>query len=490
MEKLNKYRKRIDELDKVIMEMLEERMNISREIGKYKLINNIDTLNSNREAEILKLADKYKNSSSIKDIYKQIFINSKKVQDYKFFLVGKTLEYSFSPEIYKLLGINDYNLFTTDDFSVIKNINFTGINITNPYKVEAYKICDSLDESALLTKVVNTIIRKDNKLIGYNTDYYGFSKLLDYNKVDLKGKKVIIIGNGATANTITKVLLKRDILNIVYLVRNIRGVNEYLIDDFNRFKDYEIIINATPYGTYPNNQTKELFSLEEFNKLETLIDVVYNPKKTPLLLTNKKNLKKINGLMMLVAQAAKAASIYSGIDKLPLIEEVYKKLNFELSNIVLIGMPFSGKSIVGKKLEAKLNHKLVDLDLVMEANKQDLPTILKNGTLKEFRALEEEYAIKYSKERGRIISTGGGIVLSNNAMNSLRQNGIIVFLDIPLEELALRMDDSRPLIKSKEDLIKLYNERIELYNQYSDIIITSIDDIDRVLEKIYEYISY
>jgi len=486
---MERYRKKVDILDKSIMDLLEERMDLSREIGKYKQLNQLNIENLKREEQILNLANKYKNSSEIKDIYKQIFISSKNVQDYKYFLVGKSLEHSISPRIYKMFGISDYNLFPTDNFNEVKDINFSGINITNPYKKEAYKLCDELDESSIYTNVVNTIIRKDNKLSGYNTDYYGFSKLLDYYNISLKGKKVIIIGNGATATTISKVLYKKDVLNIIHLVRTVKGVNEYLLDEYAKFTDFDIIINATPYGTYPNNQTTPLFSLNNFTKLEVIIDVVYNPLKSPLLLEKRTNVKKINGLYMLVAQAAIAASLYTNVDKLTLIEEVYKKINFELTNIILIGMPFSGKSKLGKILSEKSSHNLIDLDLIMQENNQDLSTILKTGTLNDFRELEEKHAVFYSKKTRTIIATGGGIVLSKNAMNALKQNGVIIFLDIPLEDLIKRIDESRPLVKNKEDLINLYNERISLYKTYSDIIIKNYNNVEEIMEKIYEHIN-
>lgn len=489
MERLKNFRIKIDDLDNSIMELLEERINIAREIGKIKAINNLDATNELREVEILRKAIKYKNSVELKDIYKQIFVSSKNVQEFKYFLVGKSLEYSFSPFIYKELGIDNYNLFPTDDFNDVKKIDFLGINVTNPYKKEAYNLCSELDESASSTGVVNTINKENKKLVGYNTDFYGFSKLLDYNKLDLENRRVIIIGNGATANTITAVLNMRKVKKIEYLVRNIRLENEHKLQDYLKFKDFEIIINTTPYGTYPNNQLDPLFNLDEFNNLQAIIDVVYNPRKTPLLMFEKAGVKKINGLMMLTAQAAKAASIYTGVDKTYLIEKVYTKLDFELMNIVLIGMPFSGKSKLGNLLEKKLNHRLIDLDIVMQAYNHDLASVLKTGNEEDFRNLEVIYATKYSKERGKIISTGGGIVLSNEAMRVLKQNGVVIFLDIPVSELVKRIDKTRPLVKSASDLINLYNQRIDLYKKYADITVNSLDSVCDIVDKIYEYIN-
>lgn len=489
MENLKNHRKRIDELDKIIMDALNERMNISKTVGSYKLKNKIQTLDQTRENQILKLTNKYQNKKELKNIYKEIFLNSKNLQTYEYFLVGKKLDYSFSPEIHDHFGITNYNLYPTDNFLEIRNINFKGINITNPYKYSAYKLCDELDYSAKATEAVNTIVRRDNLLVGYNTDFFGFEKLLEYNNINVDSKKIIIVGNGATAKTIEEVLKLKNPKNIIKLVREIRGNDEYLINDFNQFTDYQIIINATPYGTYPNNKEEYLFALNDFNNLEALIDVIYNPKQSALLRNGQKGLKKVNGLMMLVAQAAKAASIFTNTNKLDLIEDVYKKLNFELTNIILIGMPFSGKSSLGIKLANKLNHSLIDLDIIMQENGHDLESILKSGSVSDFRKLEEEYAVKFAKERGLIISTGGGIINSKRAMNALKQNGIIVFIDEKLENLITRIDNTRPLIKSTQDLINLYNERYEIYKQYSDIVLNDFENLDKIEEKFYEYIN-
>lgn len=488
MEKLKDYRKMIDELDKEIMTALDKRMEIAKEIGKVKVLNNLNSLDETREKEVLKQANNYQNSKEIKNIYREIFKNSKKLQDYKYFLIGKNLNYSYSPKIYELLGLENYNLFRNDNFKEALKIDFLGINITNPYKYDAYKACDELDISSQLTGVVNTIIKKDGKLVGFNTDFFGFDKLINYHEIDVKNKNVIIVGNGATATTIQKVLEQYNPKNIIKLVRNLRDENEYPISEYLKFKDYEIIINATPYGTYPNFKDSYLFSLDKFTKIEVLIDVIYNPKNTPLLLSGNKNIKKVNGLMMLVSQAAKAASLYLGEDKTELIEEVYKKLNLRLTNIVLIGMPYSGKSTIGLKLSEKLSYTFIDLDEEMKNNQHDLNSILKMGTEADFRRLEVEYANKVSSKTGQIISTGGGIVTSSIAMNYLKRNGLIVFLDEKLEKLIQRIDDTRPLIKNKEDLVRLYNERKHLYLQYSDLIIEDIE-IDEVVAKLNEYIN-
>lgn len=488
MEKLKDLRKKIDELDKVIMKALDERLEYSKEIGKIKALYNIKTVDEKRENEILKKANDYNNKIEIQSIYQEIFTQSKNLQEYKYFLVGERLNYSYSPLIYKYFGINNYNLFPTNDFKSILNIDFKGINITNPYKKVAYQICDCLDDSSRITNVVNTIVRENGKLKGFNTDYYGFIKTLEYYNVNLNNKKVLIVGNGATATTIKRVLESRNALKITSLVRTIKDENEFLLSDYNKFIDYEVIINATPHGTYPNTYENYLFPLEEFSKLETLIDVVYNPLNTPLLLNGKKGVKKINGLYMLISQAAYSASIYLNKDLTYKINEVYKNILSSLINIVLIGMPYSGKSKIGLTLSEMYNYNFVDLDQIMKENNHDLKTILINGFESDFRRLEVEYAKMLADKHRYVIATGGGIIKRSEAINALKQNGIIVFLDEKLDVLKQRIDDTRPLIKSSHDLEKLYYERRSLYQKYSDIIVEEID-AKTIMEKVYEFIN-
>ena len=489
MEKLKELRKKIDNLDKVIMDALDERLELAKEVGRIKALNNMQTLDKQREKEILKKSKVYKNNEAIKNIYQEIFTQSKKLQEFNYFLVGKTLNYSFSPLIYRYLGIENYQLLETLDFESIFKIPFQGINVTNPYKYQACAKCDILDETSKLTGVVNTIVRKDGKLVGYNTDYLGFKETLEHFQVAVNGKKVIIVGNGATAKTIKKVLESKNPNKIITLARNPKGIDEYLISDYVKFLDFEIIINATPYGTYPNLEKEYLFPLTHFSNLTTLIDVIYNPLKSPLLLSGNESLKKINGLYMLVSQATHAASIFLGDNKTLYTNFIYHDLLLKLTNIVLIGMPYAGKSTLGKKLSERLEKDFVDLDLEMKKNQHDLESILMAGKNEsDFRFLEMEYANKFSKNLSQVIATGGGIVKSREAIDFLKRNGIIVYLDENLDVLKSRIDNTRPLIKSSSDLEKLYYERKDLYLKYSDIIIKEID-LERIVEKIYEYFS-
>lgn len=487
MEKIKTTRHLIDDLDKQIMTLLSKRFELTKEVGKVKLLNNDNIENKDRENEILNKANYFSNSDKIKKIYSCVFDLSKKDQLYEYYLIGKKIEYSYSPIIYKLLGISNYKLLEVDEFPNLHKINFKGINVTIPYKHLAFDMCDELDEIALKSKVVNTIIKSNNKIIGYNTDYDGFKYLLEYNNISVSNKKVIIIGNGATARTIKCVLKDLGALKIINLARNPKNDFEYNFEQYIKFIDYNIIINATPYGM-KDGEISPLFPLNEFNDLEALIDVIYNPITTPLLnAVVDRDLKRVNGLIMLVAQAIKAASLFLEQDLFGKLDEVYKLVKTSTTNIVLIGMPYSGKSSLGKSLSEKLSHELIDLDKLMKFNNHDLPTILKKNTIEKFRSLEEQYALNVGKGFGKIISTGGGIIYSKKAMDMFKKNGIIVFLNTDLDTLVSRIDSSRPLIKNKNDLINLYNERINLYKQYADIIVTNENEL---MEKLNEYFGY
>lgn len=487
---IDKYRKEINEIDNQLMDLINQRMAVSKEIGRYKLENNLSIESKNREKDVLVKALNFPYASEIHQVYQEILTQSKKLQKYDYFLVGKTLKHSFSPLIYQELGLNSYNLLPIDDFSKIKGFNFKGINITNPYKEDAYRLCNQLSDDAQATKVVNTIIKIGDFYRGFNTDYDGFAALIKYERIDLQDKKVIIIGNGASSRTVSKVLTDFGAKEIIYLVRTIRDANEYLISDYHKFQDYQIIINTTPYGTYPSDDFAPLFPLKDFISLEVVIDLIYNPEITPLIREAKKyHHQGVNGLYMLISQAAKALSLYQDSDKTFLIDSVYHKLKRNLRNVVLIGMPFAGKTTLGKQLSLEMNRSLVDVDNELAKAELDLATVLKTKDLAYYRQQEAFYTKKFAKERGIIIATGGGVVLNDEAMDALKMNGIIVFLDIPLNKLRTRINDTRPLVKSEDDLKYLYDERISLYRLYADVIINVEEKIENVMEKINECLS-
>lgn len=485
---INKYRKRIDEIDEKINALLEERFSISKAIGLHKFKKQLPIQDLKREEEILsKIDGAFQNEK--RAIYQLIFEKSRNLQKFEHFLVGGNLAYTFSPLIYRLFGLYDYALLETDDFSKALKHEFKGINITNPHKLAAYKACTRVSEIAKRSEAVNIIIKEEDDLFGDNTDYYGFNALLDYYGFNPKDKKILIIGRGATAKLVALVLKDRGAKKLTYLVRNLRSNNEVLISDYQQVTDYDFLINATPYGTYPNIKLEPLFPLKDFKNLEAAIDLNYNPHLTPLVREARKHgIPSADGLYMLVAQAYRNISYFLGENKVDLLE-VYKKLNIYRANIVLIGMPYSGKSVLGEKLSRIFEKEFVDIDRKLEAEGKDIHSLLPKGGIKLFRSAEAEATISYSKGWNQIIACGGGIVLNSKAMAHLQSNGVIVFLDEKPEKLVSRIDGTRPLIRNAEDLYQTYNERIDLYRKYADITIQEETDIRKITERIYEYFS-
>lgn len=479
MDKLDQLRHEIDKIDEEVMELLEKRLSITKEVGLYKKNNSKVVNDPNREKKILDKADKFIYSDEIKKIYQYMFSLNKFYQGFRYGLIAKDSRYSLSPLIYSYMGLNDYQVIGTTDFhKTIKKLNYDGINITNPYKIDALNYCKELDKSVVKTNTVN-MIHKDK---GYNTDYLALVEL--FSKYGFKDKKVLIIGNGATSRSIKAALGKK----VIFLVREIRGVDEYLISDYQNYNDVEVIINATPYGTYPNVTLEPLFPLENFKNLQMVFDVVYNPLTTPLMLEAKKyNIKAINGLEMLYTQAAINYKIWFGEDVLN--ENLFKNVKRHVKNVVLIGMSFSGKTTLGKRLSIDLNKEFIDIDLELKSKGKDIDSVLKDNDISVFREYEREETIAQAHGLNKVISTGGGIVLNDVAMKHLALNGVIVYLKTSLDTLKGRMDKSRPLLQNENALEKMYSERIDKYEKYSMITIDEKMSYDEILEIINEAIS-
>lgn len=479
---MDKIRKQIDEIDKELMDLINQRYALTKLVGEYKRDNHLNINHPGREEEILNKANGLLYGEEIKKIYRQIFSSNKKYQDFKYGLIGNKLPYTISPIIYEKLGIKNYGVIETINFKkTMDKIVYSGVNVTIPYKSEAFDYCDELDESAKVTKTVNTIVRKK----GYNTDYLGYLSIFKKLGIDFKNTKVLIIGNGATSRTVAKAVNTKT----VFLVRTIRSKNDYYLSDYNNFNDYDYIFNTTPYGTYPNNEDKPIFPLNDFKNLKMVFDVVYNPLKTALILEAKRlGIKYMNGLNLLVEQANISYNLFVN-ESLDNSDVIISEINKKLTNIVLIGLSYSGKSTLGVKLAQYLNKDFVDIDNELKKDGHDLNSLINDQPVSVFREYEAQVAKAIGNKFNQVISTGGGTVLSSEAMNALSRNSIIIFLDVSLELLKTRIDGSRPLIKTKEDLDTMYQDRINLYRQYADIIISENTSIDQLLEKINENIN-
>ncbi|MDU6743164.1 shikimate kinase [Peptoniphilus harei] len=498
MRNLKEDREILDDIDKKIIGLLEERMKIIKEVGLYKLNNNLNTEDKNREKEIIEKLESEINlefKNIVKPIYKEIFSESKKItskiknENFKYGLIGESLSHSKSKEIHELLADYTYNLRDIkreelDEFFESKK--FKGINVTIPYKEASMKYLDDIDNLAKEIGAVNTIVNRDGRLIGYNTDYLGFDYSLKFYGIDLKGKKILILGSGGASKMLQKLVIDKGAEEFVVISRS--SENNY--DSLEKFSEFEVIINATPVGMYPNNMESKV-DLNKFNNIEAVIDLIYNPLKTKLLLDGEKlNIKTMSGLMMLVAQAFFACELF--LDKKldeSLIIQIYKKLKSDMENIILIGMPSSGKTTMGKSLAEELNREFFDIDKLIE-DKEDktIPEVFEEKGEEYFRDLESKVLEDISKENGLVIASGGGTPLRKENRDYILQNSIVIYLKRGLENLET---SGRPLSKNLEDLKKLYSERKGIYEDLAQIKIDVIEDkkenLNLILKEVENY---
>ena len=405
----------------------------------------------------------------------------------KYGLLGERLGHSFSKEIHE--QINDYQYEITEvpfdkfDEFMTKH-DFIAINVTIPYKEKVIPYLDYIDDAAKKIGAVNTIVNKNGKLYGYNTDYLGLRDLVLTNNIEVKNKKVLILGTGGTSKTSKAVFTDLGAKELVFVSIDPVGDEISYEDAVKYHSDSEIIVNATPCGMYPNCDDL-IIDISTFNKLVAVIDVIYNPLKTMLVRKAlERGITAVSGLYMLVAQAVYASSIFtnSTYDK-KIIDDIYKQIYNSKRNIVLIGMPTCGKTTISKVLADKLNKEVVDTDTLVE---QEMGTTikeyLKTHNETSFRDIETKVINNVSKLNNLIISTGGGVIKRKNNMEYLKANGIIVFIDRPLE--LLQVSDTRPLSSNQSDLEKLYHERYDLYCNYSDIIVKNDQDLELVINEI------
>lgn len=485
-----KYRTIIDQLDDEIMKLIDKRINIAKEIGITKLTNNEKITDKTRELQVFQKTNKFTNSTSLQTIYQTIINETKKNQNFAYFLVGKSLNYSLSKTIHEKLGNTFYNLYETDDFKKVLDINFNAINVTNPYKKEAYHLCDKLSPIAKETNSVNTIIKYNNEKIGFNTDYLGFINMIKFHQIKLLDSNVAIVGNGGTKNTIINATITFNPKCIKVYARNPKENEQNINDIYNDNPD--IIINITSYNVYPHFETTPLIDTNQLTNLKTIIDINYNPARSILGLN--KNIKYYNGLYMLISQAEETEKLidtyFQRKRKPNNINNIYQELLNKQKNLIIIGMPYSGKTTLGLKLSKSLNLSFYDTDEILLKENHSLETILNNkGTEETYRNYENELMEKLSTNLGSVISLGGGAIKNSNSMTILSQNGIIIYLDIPLTTLISRIDHTRPLIKNENDLVLLYKKRQKLYQEKADIIVRS-ENIDDSIKIIKEFLHY
>lgn len=414
-------------------------------------------------------------------------------------LLGKKLSHSFSPQIHSKIDDYEYVLIEKEEDEIEEFINsksYKGLNITIPYKAKLISFCDELSDTAKKIGCINTLINKDGKLYGYNTDYYGLISMIKHSKIDVKGKKALILGTGATSKTTAIVLKDLGVKQIVKLSRNITNIDGDIkitdYQDYNSFKDSDIIINCTPVGMYPNNLQSNI-DLDKFTNLQAVCDVVYNPLSTKLILDAKqRNIQTSDGLIMLVSQAIHSARLFTGKDYDFLEDKIVNSLKKQMSNIVLIGMPGSGKTSIGLEIAKMSGKKFVDIDeLIKKEEQKEIAEIFDKFGEKYFREKEKSIIFKVSKENNQIISTGGGAVLDKENYYPLKQNSIIFYIDRDLKDLSIQ---NRPLSKGGlETLEKLFKTREALYLNFSDKIVKNKGiefTANKIMEEYNEIFNY
>lgn len=402
-------------------------------------------------------------------------------------LLGEKLGHSYSPQIHSMLADYEYKLFEKspeelEDF--LKSGEFDGLNVTIPYKKSVMPYCAELSPTAAQIGSVNTIVRRsDGSLYGDNTDAFGFENLIVHNGIEVKGKKALVLGTGGASVTAQAVLKNLGASEVVVISR--KGEDNY--ENIAKHADAEIIANTTPVGMYPNNG-KAAVDLTQFPKLSGVLDVVYNPARTALLLQAEKfGIPCAGGLYMLVSQAKRSCELFTG-KSIPdsEIDRIERVLSHQMQNIVIIGMPGSGKTAVSTMLAERLGRKIFDTDtIVSEKAGMTIPEIFSAQGEAGFRKLETEATAEVGKLSGNIISTGGGVVTVADNYELLHQNGVIVWIERDTNKLAR---DGRPISLSS-DLNELYAARLPLYERFADIKADNNGDINDTVNAIMEMIK-
>jgi len=425
---------------------------------------------------------------------------------YRCGLLGRTLKHSYSPAIHEALGGDySYELFEVEpeDLSEFMNrIDWSGLNVTIPYKQAVIPYCKSLSQTATIIGSVNTILRlSDGSLHGDNTDAAGFLTMLHQSNIAVSGKKVLVLGSGGSSLTVRHVLKEENAGEIVVISRN--GTETY--KNLDRHKDAQIIVNTTPVGMYPNTG-KSPVELDGFPMLDGVLDLIYNPARTRLLMdAEARGVPNIGGLSMLVGQAAAAAkqfideargrfSCFLNVNSstqqdrgrkqenrpLASCDFVVNLMQRQMENMILIGMPGSGKSVIGQLLAKQLNRPFVDIDNEIEKTAgRTIPEIFEQDGEEYFRKMETQAIERWGKESGLVIATGGGAVTREENYCHMHQNGRIVFIKRDVSKLE-RSD--RPL--SQGDMQAMYEQRFPLYKRFADYTVQNERELQDVVDQL------
>ncbi len=399
-------------------------------------------------------------------------------------LLGETLGHSFSPQIHACLGDYEYKLFEVapeDLGDFLRSGSFEGLNVTIPYKKAVMPYLAEISENAKAIGSVNTItVLPNGTLRGDNTDYDGFLYLVRRSGIAVNGKKALVLGTGGASLPVKKVLSDLGAREIISISRS--GENNY--QNMDKHFDADLIVNTTPVGMYPNNLQSPL-SLDGFTQLSGVLDIVYNPQKTQLILdAEQRGIPAFSGLTMLVAQAKRAAELFlnTNIDDRK-NDEIYETLSRQMKNIVLVGMPGCGKSTVGKALAKRLSRPFFDADqeIVKRAGKS-IPEIFQTEGEAGFRKIETEVLFDLCRQSGAVIATGGGAVTVPKNHGILRQNSLVVFIN---RDIAVLPTNGRPL-SEQNDLHEMFRQRLPLYRAVCDYEVDGNSEIQTVTDRVAE----
>lgn len=387
-------------------------------------------------------------------------------------LIGARLGHSHSPRIHAALAGYNYQLRELKEEELAGFLTeraFRGINVTIPYKKTVMPFCAELGEGARRIGCVNTIVkRSDGSLYGDNTDYYGFCQTARRAGVTFAGRHVLILGSGGTSLTAFQAAEDLGAASVERVSRS----GELNYETVYRREETEIVVNTTPVGMFPKNGERAV-DLSRFPRLQGVVDVVYNPLRTAFLLQAEAlGVPAAGGLPMLVAQARRASELFTG-ERIPeeRIEAVLREVAAEVTNVVLIGMPGSGKSTVGAALARRLERPFVDADeeIVRRAGRS-IPEIFAEDGEERFRTLETEVLSDLGKRSGIVLATGGGAVLFERNLPLLRQNGRIYRITRDVSRLATC---GRPLSSSPERLREMERERAPFYERAADVTVSN-----------------
>ncbi len=408
-----------------------------------------------------------------------------------YYLIGENVAASLSKRIHNLFGNENYELLSLNEKGVkelLTSKKFLGLNVTKPYKELCLDYLDEIDDLAKKIGAVNIILNKNNKLIGYNSDYYGLKYLLDKNNVIVENKDVLILGTGGSAKMIAQLAIDLKAKSVTFVSRNKFGKNVISYKDTKNIKA-NILFNTTPIGQHPYEHQMPDIDLKSIIGLTAVVDLNYNPLKN-LFLQNAESLHilAMNGLDMLIEQARISENLF-------LNEEINVKINAKVKrdimndkNIILIGMPYAGKTVIGKELSKILKKEFIDVDDLIETSfDKSISEIIKDLGIETFRATEKNLIEKVSGLKNVIIATGGGAVTNKQNMEHLKENGTVFCLNSAKELIAF--DNSRPLCQNSEAFDKLYQERKDLYLKYADYQINNdrtIEDVAKEIIAIYE----